>query len=209
MIGVFGGTFDPIHFGHLRTALDVKQALGLEQVRFIPLNDAVHRGQPKAPAQLRLQMVKAAISGQQGFCVDDREIRRKGPSYTVETLIDLHREWPDQALYLMMGLDAFNHFTEWRRPEEILRLAHLVVMQRPGECLLTPSAKQLLSERRCHGMEQMQGCEAGGVLLQTFTQLDISATQIRNALAQGRSARFWLPDSVLEIIYNKRLYGYV
>jgi nicotinate-nucleotide adenylyltransferase len=127
----------------------------------------------------------------------------------VETLIDLHREWPDQALYLMMGLDAFNHFTEWRRPEEILRLAHLVVMQRPGECLLTPSAKQLLSERRCHGMEQMQGCEAGGVLLQTFTQLDISATQIRNALAQGRSARFWLPDSVLEIIYNKRLYGYV
>ncbi len=206
MIGLFGGTFNPIHFGHLRTALEVLQVLKLEQVRFIPLHGAVHRAQPEVSPALRLQMVEAAIEDQPGFVADDRELRRAGPSYTVDTLRDLRREQPDRVLCLMMGLDAFNGFTAWHQPDEILRLTHLIVMQRPGETLLTPGARELLETRRCQGVAELKARRAGGVMLQTFTQLQISATQIRTMLSQGRSPRYLLPDGVLQLITEHNLY---
>ncbi len=206
MIGLFGGTFDPIHFGHLRSALEVQQALNLDQVRFIPLHGAVHRDPPEVTSSLRLRMVEAAIADQPGFVADARELKRAGPSYTVDTLREIRGEQPDEVLCLMMGLDAFNGFSTWHRPDEILRLAHLIVMQRPGETGLTPDARELLQTRRCGGAAELESRHAGGVMLRTFTQLQISATQIRAVLGQGRSPRYLLPDGVLQLISEQGLY---
>jgi len=207
MIGVFGGTFDPIHFGHLRPALDVMQALGLDEVRFIPLHRAVHRDQPGTPAELRLQMVRAAIDGQAGFVADERELRRQGGSYTVDTLTSLREEFPDRPLCLLMGMDAFNGFADWRRPEEILGLAHLIVMHRPGQTGPEDArVKGLLEARRCRDDADLRRQPAGLIRLQTVTQLEISATRIRGLMAAGRSPRYLLPEAVLEIIGEHRLY---
>ncbi|MES9969290.1 MAG: nicotinate-nucleotide adenylyltransferase [Candidatus Thiodiazotropha sp.] len=207
MIGVFGGTFDPIHFGHLRTALDVMQSVGLDEIRFIPLHGAVHRDQPETPAELRLEMVRLAVHGQAGFVVDEREIQRAGDSFTVETLAGLHEELPQQSLCLLMGMDAFNGFADWHRPDEILRLAHIIVMHRPGEEGPRDSrVKRLLERRQVNTPAQLRAEDSGLILQQAVTQLDISASQIRSLLAQGRTPRFLLPEVVLQLIDNKSLY---
>ncbi|MEW8027380.1 MAG: nicotinate-nucleotide adenylyltransferase [Candidatus Thiodiazotropha sp.] len=208
MIGVFGGTFDPIHFGHLRTALDVMQAVGLDEVRFIPLHGAVHRNQPKTPTELRLEMVRLATRQQQGFVVDDREMRRAGDSYTVETLTSLRREQADRSLCLLLGVDAFNGFLDWYRPDEILRLAHLIVMHRPGEQISKGSkVEKLLIDRQVSAPAQLQAEDCGLILYQRVSQLDISASKIRSLLALGQTPRFLLPEAVLQLIENNHLYG--
>ncbi len=207
MIGVFGGTFDPIHYGHLRPALELRQALGLEQVRFIPLAVAVHREQPAAGAELRLAMVRAALASQPGFVLDDREIRRAGRSYSIDTLSELRREFPDTPLCLFVGADAFNEFHTWHRPLDILELAHLVVMQRPGSG--GPEDRELVrlsAARRCRDAAELRSASPGRIFFQLVTQLDISATAIRSQLAGGSSPRFLLPDPVLDIIEQEQLY---
>jgi nicotinate-nucleotide adenylyltransferase len=207
MIGILGGTFDPIHFGHLRTALDVMQQVGLDQLRFIPLHLPVHRERPETPAELRLRMVAAAIDGQPGFVADDRELRRAGDSYTVDTLESLRHQFPEETLCLLMGMDAFNGFADWRRPEGILQLAHLVVMHRPGS--ETPSdlrAQAILQAHRCVGVEALRQQSAGLIHLQTVTRLEISSTRIRSLIASGESPRYLLPDGVLGLIEQNRLY---
>ncbi|MEW8507361.1 MAG: nicotinate-nucleotide adenylyltransferase [Candidatus Thiodiazotropha sp.] len=208
MIGVFGGTFDPVHFGHLRTALDVMQSLGLEEVRFIPLHGAVHRDQPMVPAEQRLEMVRLAVQHQAGFVVDDREIRRAGDSYTVATLASLRQEQPQRSLCLLLGMDAFNGFADWYRPHEILTLAHLVVMYRPGEeSPKDPRLKQLLDTARVARVEALLAVDHGAILLHPVTQLDISASKVRNLLAEGRTPRFLLPEAVLQYIEHNGFYG--
>ncbi|MCM8857598.1 MAG: nicotinate-nucleotide adenylyltransferase [Candidatus Thiodiazotropha sp.] len=207
MIGIFGGTFDPIHIGHLRTALDVMQAVELEEVRFIPLHGAVHRDQPEVSARLRLQMVQAAIQEQEGFVVDDRELQRSGDSYSIDTLASLRRQWPERTLCLLMGMDAFNGFADWRRPNEILGLAHLIVMQRPGqENPSEPRVREILKSRQCFSHAQLHKQVNGAILMQTVTQLDISATRIRAMLADGQTPRYLLPDAVLQLIEDNQLY---
>jgi len=207
MLGILGGTFDPIHYGHLRPALEVQQALGLEQVRFIPLAVAVHRGPPAADAGQRLAMVRAAVAGQPGFAVDDREIRRTGPSYTLDTLTDLRRELPDTGLCLLVGGDAFQDFLTWHRPLEILGLAHLVVMQRPrAPAPADPALARLLAEHLSRDPQVLGNTRAGCIFLQPVTQLDVSASVIRTRLAAGGDVRFLLPDPVLEIIRREGLY---
>jgi len=207
MIGIFGGTFDPIHYGHLRPALDVQQALGLQQVRFIPLAVAVHRGQPAGSAEQRLAMVRAAIAGQPGFVADDREIRRGGHSYTLDTLAEIKRERPDDTLCLFVGDDAFNDFLTWHRPLAILDLAHLVVMSRPGSRRSADeNLTRLAAERRCQHPDTLKSRQAGLICFQPVTPLDISATAIRALAGEGRDTRFLLPDAVLEIIRRDQLY---
>jgi nicotinate-nucleotide adenylyltransferase len=207
MIGILGGTFDPIHFGHLRTALDVMQGIGLDQVRFIPLHKAVHRDQPEIPGELRLRMVELAIAAQPGFVADDRELRRTGDSYTVDTLNSLHREYAGEPLCLLMGMDAFTGFAGWHRPDEILRLAHLVVMHRPGASAPEdPRLQTLLEIHHCQSVASMRLQLAGLIHLQPVTQLEISATAIRAAIAAGESPRYLLPEGVLALIEEKGLY---
>ena len=131
-IGIFGGTFDPIHYGHLRTAFELLQALRLGELRFMPAGNPPHREQPMASAEQRVAMVRAATAGQPGFTVDDRETRREGPSYSVDTLAGLRAEHPTRPLCLIVGMDAFLGLPKWHQWQDILKLAHLVVAHRPG-----------------------------------------------------------------------------
>ena len=207
MIGIFGGTFDPIHFGHLRPALEVLQALRLDEVRFIPLKVAVHRGQPAASAAQRLAMVRAAVAGQPGFVVDERELSRSDGSYTYDTLLSLRDELGATPVCLLMGADAFNSFHTWHRPADILELAHLVVMRRPGsQAPQAAAVRGWLAARRAGCAADLHCRPAGRIFLQTVTQLDIAATVIRELVARGATPRYLLPEPVLDIIERERLY---
>ena len=207
MIGIFGGTFDPIHYGHLRIALDIKERLGLSEIRFIPLNNAVHRNQPQTTATQRLAMVKAAIAGQPGFSVDERELMRTGGSYTVDTLTSLREELGDHPLCLLLGSDAFNGFLNWHRPMDILKQAHLMVMARPGETYSDdPHLQALLKERHSADIAPLHQQPGGLIYFQTVTQLDISSTRIRRSVDNGESLSYLLPLKVEATIKQERLY---
>ncbi|MEJ2530082.1 MAG: nicotinate-nucleotide adenylyltransferase [Gammaproteobacteria bacterium] len=201
MIGIFGGSFDPIHHGHLRTALDVQQALGLAELRLIPLRDPPHRTPLATSPEQRLEMLRAAVAGVSELTVDQRELERSGKSYTLYTLQSLRAELGEASICLILGYDAFLGFPNWHGPEEILALAHLVIMQRPGE-----SGQLPYPERRVTDPHSLNSSMAGKVYLQPVTQLDISGTRIREMLRLGQSPRYLLPDAVLEIIERDGLY---
>jgi len=201
VIGILGGSFDPIHYGHLRTALDVQQALDLEQVRLIPLRDPSHRGALDVSPETRLAMVSAAVAGEACLRADDRELKRSGKSYTLDTLVSLREEIGAQPICLLMGTDAFRSFPDWHKPDEIFEQAHLVVMQRPGE-----ARPEIYPERTVGTKEALKRQPAGCVLFLQVTQLEISATGIRTMLRLGRSPRYLLPDEVLSIIRQQQLY---
>ncbi len=206
-IGVFGGTFDPIHYGHLRTAFELQSLLRLGEVRFVPAGDPPHRAAPLADAGMRLAMVSAAISGQPGFVADDREVRRQGPSYTLTTMAELRQEFPATSLCLLIGMDAFLGLSEWHRWQEILPLTHIVVAHRPG--WRTPSAGvlgDLLTERRAGSAAELHEQPAGRILVQPVTQLEISSTELRDIVGSGRDPRYLVPDAVREMIQDTGCY---
>jgi nicotinate-nucleotide adenylyltransferase len=203
-IGVFGGTFDPIHHGHLRIALDALETLRLQQVRFVPLAQAVHREQPDAPADLRLQMLQAALDGRQDLIADDRELQRKGPSYTIDTLRSLREDFPEARLCLLLGDDAFGGFAAWRNPRGILGLANIAVLRRPNQASPSdPALAELLAE---HWVKDLAGDRPGQIVFCSVTQLDIASSDIRQRIASGRSADFLAPPAVLELIAQYGLY---
>ncbi len=209
MIGLFGGTFDPVHFGHLRVALDVAQHLDLEQLRLLPLAAAVHRRQPQASPEQRMAMLQAAIRDEPCLIADDRELKRGGPSYSIDTLLQFRDEFHAAApLCLLVGADAFEGLADWHRPLDILDLAHLVVMQRPGApTARDPWLREQVEQRRTDVPAALR-LQAGGLIyFQTVTQLDISATRIRRLLAQGKSPRFLLPDAVLAMARANSCYA--
>lgn len=208
MIGVFGGTFDPIHFGHLRPALDILQDLPLQEIRFIPLKTAVHRSQPIATAAQRLAMVRAAVADQPGFTADARELRRAGDSYTYDTLASLRRELgPQLPICLLIGLDAFRELPTWHRWKDIAELAHLVVTRRPGpRPAPEPRLQHWMEPRLVTDPAALARSPGGSILQRDVTQLDISATAIRSRIAAGLSPRFLLPESVLACIEREGLY---
>lgn len=206
MIGILGGTFDPIHYGHLRPALEVCEALDLGELRFIPCRSPPHRGLPQASARHRLAMVERAIRGVPEFRADARELSRPGPSFTVDTLTELRAEIGSAGpLLLLMGMDAFASLHRWHRWQEIPALAHLVVAHRPGSALAL-DAPCLERVRRAAVGTALRDRPQGLVWFQPVTQLDISATRIRAGLRAGRSARFLLPGRVEQYIAEHRLY---
>lgn len=207
MIGILGGTFDPIHFGHLRTALELHQALGLEAVRLLPCGLPPHRGRPQASPEQRLAMVEVAVAGQSGLLVDRRELERPGPSYMVDTLISLREDLGKRPLGLILGMDAFLGLPSWHHWERIPELTHLLVVTRPGAPEPDAGPMQtLLRVRETADPEALHGRPAGLALRQQVTRLDISSTAIRGLIAAGRSPRFLLPDAVLALIETHRLY---
>jgi nicotinate-nucleotide adenylyltransferase len=204
-VGVFGGTFDPVHFGHLRVALDALELLGLAQVRMVPLARAVHRDQPETPAELRLAMLEAALAGREDLVADAVELERSGPSYTVDTLATLKLRLPGRTLCLMIGDDAFNGFADWRDPRGILDLANLVVLQRPAQA--PASDQRLIALLQRHRVDRLDPQRrAGQIVSIAVTQLDIASSAIRDRLRAGRSADFLVPDPVLELIRRHSLY---
>jgi len=207
-IGIFGGTFDPIHYGHLRTAFEVLQALRFGEVRFIPSGDPPHRGTTFANAELRYEMVRVAIERQSGFVIDDRELRRDGPSYTVDTLAAIRREFSGQSLGLILGMDAFLGLATWHRWDEILDLAHIIVAHRPGWRIPdTGPLGELLAGYRQHRVEDLHENTHGRVHVHAVTQLEISSTEIRELVNAGGDPQFLMPDAVRNLIASSKCYG--
>jgi nicotinate-nucleotide adenylyltransferase len=207
-IGIFGGTFDPIHYGHLRTALEMEQLLKLERVHFVPCARPPHRSEPMLDGALRLRLVKAAIRGEATFVADDREIARAGPSYTVDTLASFRAEFPGRSLCLLLGMDAFLGLPKWHRWQELLSLAHVVVAHRPGwQAPAAGALGELLNERRVARASDLQREKCGSIYVHPVTQLEISSTDLRAALVAGLDPKFLMPDSVRKIILKTECYA--
>jgi nicotinate-nucleotide adenylyltransferase len=207
-IGLFGGTFDPIHYGHLRTAFELWQALRLAQVRFLPAGSPPHREAPLANSTLRLEMVRAAVAGQNGFMVDDREIRREGMSYTIDTLIELRADYPERSLCLLLGMDAFLGMPTWHRWRELFDLCHVVVAHRPGwKAPMTGPLGEVMVDRGTGSVRELHGSPAGRVFVQAVTQLEIASTDLRALLMSGRDLRYLVPEAVREIILRTGCYA--
>lgn len=205
-LGVFGGTFDPIHYGHLRLAEDMADALGLERVLFIPAGQPPHRGAPRTEARHRLAMVRRAVAGNPRFVADAREVERDAPSYTVDTLTELRAELGNERpLWLLLGADAFLALPTWHDWRRLFGLANIAVAARPGALLLDAASFPTMLGDEVAQRRDRSG-PAGGVRIRQTPPLDISATAIRDTLARGGSARYWLPDSVLDYIHEHQLY---
>ncbi|MGH8615223.1 MAG: nicotinate-nucleotide adenylyltransferase [Gammaproteobacteria bacterium] len=206
-LGIFGGTFDPVHNGHLRLAIEVREALSLQEVRMIPLRHPPHRRTPAASSPQRLTMLKAAIHNEPFLRLDRRELMRKGPSYTVDTLTSLRSELGATPLFLILGMDAFQSLPAWHRWEAVLDLAHIVVAARPEVSQSVPG--ELCSAMGSRLVKEPRGLSespAGKILFQHVPILDISSSRIRAAVAHGRSVRYLVPDEVLRLIEKHHLY---
>jgi len=216
MIGIFGGTFDPVHFGHLRPALDVKQALGLREMRLIPAFQPPHRESPAANPGQRLTMLRSAVGDEPDLLVDNCEMKREGESFMVDTLTalreGLRKELGDEPLCLVLGADAFLQLDGWHQWEKIPQLAHIVVMHRPGWELdidkASTAIQALWRESQVTDVAELEAYPAGKIILQTVTAMDISATRIRALVAAGESPRYLVPDSVWNLIRMHGLYGF-
>jgi len=207
-IGIYGGTFDPIHYGHLRTALELLQTLALAQVRFIPCANPPHRGPAMTDGDLRLRMVEAAIADEPRFAADDRELRRDGLSYTVDTLESFRAEYPARSLCLLLGMDAFLNLPLWHRWNELLGLAHIVVAHRPGwKAPQRGTLGELLHERQTADTADLASAPSGRVYVQAVTQLEISSTDLRASIRAGFDPRFLMPDSVRNVIIETECYA--
>jgi len=210
-LGLFGGTFDPVHYGHLRLAEEAIAHLALGGVRWIPAGQPPHRGTPQVTASQRLAMVRCATAGNPRFSVDAGEVEAAAPSYTVHTLERLRAELGEQQqLVLLVGADAFAGLATWHRWRDIFGLAHVALSHRPGFPVETASLPHELAtefnDRRLTDVGALRASPAGGIATFAMTQLAISATQIRKLLANGLSARYLLPDDVLDYIQLHSLY---
>jgi nicotinate-nucleotide adenylyltransferase len=211
-LGLFGGTFDPIHYGHLRSAEEVCQGLSLDRLKFIPAAEPPHKaGRVITPFAMRLKMARLALGDHPVMEVSDLEGRRPGRSYSIETLRLVQREMgPDWELYFIVGLDAAMEIATWKDYQGLFTLSHFVVLDRPGyhrqrlaEVLLNkvqPPFRPLDGQR---GFQHPSGHQ---VLFQETTLLDISGTAIRNLVRQGRSVRYLLPEAVRKYIIDYKLY---
>jgi nicotinate-nucleotide adenylyltransferase len=216
-LGIFGGTFDPVHGAHLRLAEEAADQLGLESVRWIPAGQATHRAlenkSPEVSAAQRLAMVRLAIADNPRFALDPAEAESAQPSYTVPTLERLRGAADCGArrpLVLLLGADAFAGLPTWYRWQTLFDLAHIAVAQRPGFQLdsprLPPALADCVRQRHSDSPSALNDSPAGRIVSFSLTQLDISATQIRRLLAEGRSPRYLLPDAVIAYLQNHSLY---
>ena len=190
--GLMGGTFDPVHYGHLLAAEAAREAAGLEEVWFIPAYLPPHKGNPHADAEARMGMLKAALEGIPEFMALDIELKRQGISYTIDTVRALTEAHPDRSFYWIMGSDMVKHLPRWREPEELARRVTFIGLERPEEPLKEEDIPEFVRGRLIRAPMPMIG---------------ISSTDIRRRLQEGRSVRFMMPDAVLEWIRRHGLYG--
>lgn len=205
MIGIFGGTFDPVHYGHIKPALSVKQNLGLSPLLFIPNRIPPHREQPWLSAEQRLALLRLALAELPDVLIDERELHREGPSYMVDTLKSLQQDYPGQTLCLIIGMDAFTGISRWHHWREIFKLCHLVVTTRPGFSLsalkenCSAADFAFLSAKIHHendgSLPDVLADKGGKILLKSVPQLDISSTMIREKVARGEDVSAYLPDA--------------
>jgi nicotinate-nucleotide adenylyltransferase len=205
MIGIFGGTFDPVHYGHLRPAREAKAALALEHLYLVPAATPPHRQVPVATANQRRDMLALALGEFDDLELDERELLRDGISYTVDTLQAFRLQFPETSLALLMGTDAFDGIESWHQWQRLPELAHLVILQRPG------TAPRLLPgwavTKTVNAPERLEENPAGHIYFQTVAPQPISATAIRQNLATGNSVEGLLPRPVLDYINANRIYS--
>ena len=206
MIGVFGGTFDPIHLGHMHIASQVTTRLGLQQLQFMPCAQPVHRDRPQASAAQRSSMIELAIEEQRAFVLNSLELQRGGPSYSVDSLREIWRQnrqrQTTQRLVLILGADTFNDFANWKSPEEILELAHLVVCGRPGFEI----DHAIFGDHRVETSGELASRRAGGILALAVDAIDCSSSRVRRALEMGKTPRQYLTTKVADYIDEHNLY---
>jgi nicotinate-nucleotide adenylyltransferase len=212
-VGILGGTFDPIHYGHLRLAEEMLESANLGEIRFLPTGNPPHRDTPQVSALHRSAMVRLAIADQPAFLLDDREVRRAGKCYTADTLRELRAELGAvQPLCLLMGGDAFLQLHTWHEWEQLFELAHIVVGYRPGFTLderihtATPELRRQYQQRLCT-VASLSQQPHGGVVELAIPKLEISATLIRNRVAENRTIRYLLPNAVADYIHQHHLYS--
>jgi nicotinate-nucleotide adenylyltransferase len=208
LVGIFGGTFNPVHYGHLRSALELVERLQLEQLRLMPSAQPPHREAPQCSAAHRAAMLELAVAGEPRLACDPRELQRAGKSYTIDSLIELRSELgADTGLCMVLGCDAVLAISSWHRWQELLDWAHIVVIARPGwELPGTGAVAQWLSAHRLDDPCALRQQPAGGIVIEELRPLAISSTEIRALLAAGRSARYLMPQSVLDYIQTHQLY---
>lgn len=211
MIGILGGSFDPVHLAHLRTAVEVRDLLGLTELRFVPCGQPPHRTAPIASAPQRVAMLRLAIAGEPGLMIDEREIQREGPCYTFNTLQSLREEFPRVPLCLIIGADQFVNFDTWHRWQEILGLAHLVVVYRPGwnptGQIGNAELERLVQEHTTAEPGSLRNAVGGQLFFAQVSQFDLSSSRIRALLQQRKSVRYLVPDVVYDYIHSQNLYN--
>lgn len=212
-IGILGGTFDPIHFAHLRLALEAREQLGLDHVRFIPSARPPHRDTPQTSPEHRLAMVQLAIADQSGFVADPIELHRTQQSYTIDTLTSLRAQFgPDRSLCLLMGADAFVLLETWKRWRNLFDYAHIAVAHRPGfppqdwPQKMGEDLREAFDVRQTNDASTIALKAHGSVFPIAITQMDISASRVRTMFAQHQSPRYLIPESVLGYIERNQLY---
>jgi nicotinate-nucleotide adenylyltransferase len=209
-LGIMGGTFDPVHYGHLRLAMEALEALGLDTVRWVPSGQPGHRNIPTTTALHRVEMVRLAIASEPRFTLDIAETRTSDPTFTINTFKRMRAELgAHKPLVMILGMDSFLSLPTWRSWTELFGLAHFAVGERPGFALSTQtmvSGLALEYARRAATLEAARAAPAGAIMTFPMTPLDISATDLRDRFARGTSARYLLPESVLAYIGAHRLY---
>jgi nicotinate-nucleotide adenylyltransferase len=190
-LGLFGGTFDPIHVGHLILAEQCRESRGLDQVWFVVANEPPHkRGLKRTAVHHRLEMVRLAVAGNSAFAVSEIEAERSGPSYSVDTLAQIQAERPGDELFFLIGGDSLVDLPTWREPERIARLASIVVVNRPGSSAELPDL----------------GADARPFAFVTIPPIGVSSSDLRRRLAEGRSVRYMVPSAVAAYIDSHKLY---
>ena len=204
-IGLMGGTFDPVHNGHLRVAIEACEALSLDHVRLIPLNEPYHRAGPVATPAQRTALLQAAA--RPPLVVDSCEIDRGGVSYTIETLEVMRARWPERSLCLLVGLDAYHGLPRWRRAEDLLKFAHIVVAARPDiEARHDPALDELVANAQAARVDELHDMRAGRVFFLDIPLLPIASSELRARRAAGRVIRHLVPESVDDLIIEHTLY---
>ena len=209
MIGIYGGTFDPVHYGHLRTSLEVREALELDELRFVPCQIPPHRGAPGASPEQRVAMLRAALAdAPYGVRIDTRELERAGPSFMFDTLTSIRDDVGSKTpLALIVGSDAFHGLHRWHRWQSLIELAHIVVMQRPGTEPTWPRELEGFFTKFVRQQPRdLKVLPAGLMHFMVVSQLEISASHIRQLIGQQKSAQYLTPESVLRLIDQNQLY---
>jgi len=204
LICLFGGTFDPVHYGHLKPLDELRQHLAADAIHVLPASVPPHRPPPQASTEQRLNMLQLALHEYPGFILDERELERSGPSWTVLTLQSFRQQYPDASLCLVMGSDAFNGLTSWYHWQQIPQLANIIVIERTG--METVTRPDWANEYLVRDADSLRDSKCSGILFVSLKGYDISATKIRQRIAESQDVAGMLPDEVIGYIRRNRIY---
>lgn len=208
-IGILGGSFDPVHFGHLRLAKECIDQTGLDKVLFVPVNSPVHRNPLVANPAQRFEMLSLAINNSKQFEVSDYEIKRGNVSYTIDTLRTLRKSYKNFPLCLIMGIDAFLAFDSWKEWDQIPEHSHIIITNRPGihPEISNPILEEMLNSRLTKDKDDLTRQPLGKIMRIEIPNLEISSSRIRERLTLGRDIDYLLPDSVIDYIRTNKIYA--